>query len=113
MKPLIKKVSFVAIALAICFSVFSFKSAETNELELSNMDNYAIIEMSSNSVSFAEPQASWARAAVGAVVKAAKWAWGKNYVAHAALALCPIMKASDEILASKADMLKEVRIAEL
>ena len=109
MKPLIKKVSFVTIALAICFSVISFKSTETNELELSNMDNYAIIEISSNSVSFAGPQVGWTRA----VVKAAKWAWGKNYVKAAAWALCPILKTSDEILASKADMLREVRIAEL
>lgn len=109
MKPLIKKMSFVVIALSICFSVFSFKSAETNELELSNMANYTIIEIGSNSVSPMDQQVGWTRV----VVKAAKWAWGKNYVKAAAWALCPLLKASDEILTHKADMHREVRIAKL
>ena len=75
-----------------------------------------MVKINSNTISSAEPQASIGAVARG-VAKAAAKAWQKNYVKKAvkavAWAICPMMRASDEILVSKADMLREVRMAEL
>lgn len=102
------------IALTVCFTLFSFKSVETNEFELSNIDNFAIIQTSSNSISTVSKNAwvvSAARAVGRGAVKAAKWAWGKNYVIAAALEVAHYIGPVQ--MTSTSDLTREVRLAQL
>ena len=102
------------IALTICFTLFSFKSVEINELELSNMDNFTIVQTSSSSISTTSKNAwvvSAARAVGRGAVKAAKWAWGKNYVIAAALEVAHFIGPTQ--VASSPDLTREVRLAQL
>ena len=111
---LFKKGSLLTLACLLCFSLFSFKSIETNEKQLSNLENFNQVQINSN---IDQPDKAavtgLARAAGRLAVKA--WQKSSREAVYAAVALWPLTRAKDNLVNLEIDnsLIQESKLAQL